>query len=95
MKLIDANEVKEWIEAFKVGRIAKSELLFALTQMHTIDAEPVKHGRWIEKEDLFVETVYRCSACEEDYVLLDGGAIDDWYNYCPNCGAKMDLEVTP
>lgn len=47
MKLIDANEVKEWIEAFKVGRIAKSELLFALTQIPTIDAEPVKHGRWI------------------------------------------------
>ena len=54
-----------------------------------VEYEPVRHGRWIEKEGLFGETFYRCSACEEDIVLLEGEPMDNWYNYCPNCGADM------
>lgn len=57
-----------------------------------VDAVEVVHGKWIEKEGLFCETFYRCSACEEDIVLLDGEPMDNWYNYCPNCGARMDGE---
>ena len=43
----------------------------------TIEAEPVKHGRWDEKKR-FVE----CSACGERRMIT--------HNFCPNCGAKMD-----
>lgn len=48
----------------------------------TEDAAPVRHGRWDETVTdgfLFVS----CSACG-----FKTGRID--YNYCPNCGAKMD-----
>lgn len=41
----------------------------------TMDAEPVRHGRWIEEH---------CSECDK-YVYV--GDVDD---YCPHCGAKMD-----
>jgi len=41
----------------------------------TIDAEPVRHGKWIEEH---------CSECGE-YVYHG-----DTRNYCPNCGARMD-----
>lgn len=46
------------------------------------DVAPVRHGRWAETVTdgfLFVS----CSACG-----FKTGRID--YNYCPNCGAKMD-----
>lgn len=51
----------------------------------TIEAEPVKHGRWIEDHDYL-----KCSECsvmvKRDFTFFD---IGDW-NYCPNCGARMD-----
>ena len=46
---------------------------------------PVRHGRWIEKEKYTFGIMYDCSLCENR--ILDNG--HSW-NYCPNCGAKMD-----
>lgn len=58
--------------------------------MPTVDAEPVKHGHWNEAKD---GTLW-CSVC------ISTGPYDEdsWgyvlnaphYDYCPNCGAKMD-----
>ena len=50
-----------------------------------VDIEPVVHGRWIEKEKYTFGIMYDCSLCENR--ILDNG--HSW-NYCPNCGAKMD-----
>lgn len=42
------------------------------------EAEPVEHGRWMYP--------FYCSACGfEPYY-----SSDLTYNYCPNCGARMD-----
>lgn len=51
------------------------------------DVEPVRHGRWIPAVHVG-DCCYRCSECQflRDAYLIDIG------NYCPNCGAKMDLE---
>lgn len=46
---------------------------------------PVVHGRWVEKEKYTFGIMYDCSLCENR--ILDNG--HPW-NYCPNCGAKMD-----
>lgn len=47
--------------------------------------QPVARGRWIESHDYL-----RCPKCgamvKRDFVFFD---IGDW-NFCPNCGAKMD-----
>ena len=51
------------------------------------DVAPVRHGRWVEKEKYTFGIMYDCSLCENR--ILDNG--HPW-NYCPNCGAKMDLE---
>lgn len=51
----------------------------------TIDAEPVRHGRWERNpntESWFREIVF-CSECGRD-----NGARES--DYCPNCGTKMD-----
>ena len=49
------------------------------------DVVPVRHGRWIEKEKYNFGIMYDCSLCEDR--ILDNG---HHWNYCPNCGAKMD-----
>ena len=53
----------------------------------TADVAPVRHGRWVPAFHVG-DCCYRCSECQflRDAYLLDIG------NYCPNCGAKMDLE---
>ena len=52
-----------------------------LRQISTVDAVPVVHAHLI-KPDPYGE----CSSCG---YLID---IRQEYNYCPNCGAKMDGE---
>lgn len=42
----------------------------------TANVSPVKHGHWIS-------TKYKCSECG---VIVWGND----FNFCPNCGAKMD-----
>lgn len=51
------------------------------------DVAPVVHGRWIEQEKYTFGVMYDCSIC--DNRILDNG--HSW-NYCPNCGAIMDVE---
>ena len=59
----------------------------------TADVEPVIHAHWIEQEDGNIDTYYTCSACKEDFDLIAGTPCENLYNYCPNCGAKMDETV--
>lgn len=55
-----------------------------------VDAEPVRHGKWVWDE---VGFKYTCSECKCDfdystmYGLFDHGFA--YAGYCPNCGAKM------
>ena len=51
----------------------------------TIEAEPVRHGRWIKNE--WVLNRVTCSECKCYFDSLEADL------YCPNCGSKMDLEV--
>ena len=44
----------------------------------------VVHGHWIEKPFLLGTSRF-CSLCGSNY-----GMPHEIYNYCPNCGAKMD-----
>lgn len=56
----------------------------------TIDAEPVRHGRWLYNSYPTVwyghgePPEWVCSECEERAY--------NTYDYCPNCGANMDGE---
>jgi hypothetical protein len=55
----------------------------------TVDAELVRHGHWIwmgEQGD----SRYMCSVCKsKEDVPTCNGEPTIW-EYCPNCGAKMD-----
>ena len=57
------------------------------------DVVPVRHGRWIEREDMYYGwNIWECSACREEFCVEDGTPEDNEYNYCPNCGALMDKD---
>ena len=57
----------------------------AILKIPVADVTPVRHGRWIlrNKWEPF-GFKYECSICH------DGSDLES--KYCPNCGAKMDLE---
>lgn len=72
--------------------LAFVEAKLTMDNMPTIDAAPVVHGLWRGWNYPGDEHV-ECSICKTQYYeddLYIGG--NDFPNYCPNCGAKMDLE---
>ena len=100
-RLIDANElittiqgtasevaknapyVPEWFTRLAARQV---EILYLIDKQPTVDAVEVVHGRWrIETDEEEPNPMFKlvvCSACKEK--------ANDTYNYCPNCGAKMD-----
>ena len=54
------------------------------------DYAEVKHGYW-KADKRSVDVTYICSECKSLYSYADPEEECD-YNYCPNCGAKMDLK---
>nr|DAH93662.1 MAG TPA: zinc-ribbon domain protein [Caudoviricetes sp.] len=80
---IDRDEVIAWI--WKQKRLSKGYAVMVIQDLPAADVAPVQHGRWIEDHDYI-----KCPECsvmvKRDFTFFD---IGDW-NYCPNCGAKMD-----
>ena len=76
----------------KAARDAISRATKALESLPAADVEPLKRGRWLTWEEMFPgETSKRknnlgvfCDQCRNH--------ADNMSDYCPNCGAKMDLE---
>lgn len=69
-------------------RLVLAALKRMVEGLPTEDVAPVAHGRWIELPSMAPE--YECSECRQAY---------EWWevseaHYCPNCGAKMNLEVS-
>ena len=63
----------------------------AIRKIQAADVAPVRHGRWearaIPRSDPdgdWIALEYHCSLCNRLEYRKE--------NYCPNCGAKMDLE---
>jgi len=45
-------------------------------------AEEIPQGEWINYKD-----EHTCSVCKE--VVIGDWYEDEWYDFCPNCGARM------
>lgn len=96
MRLIDVDKLKNYWKSWDMNRndndvttigAARTGFEWLINAMPIIDAEPRKRGKWFYDEDGW----WHCSECLAIYP--DG--ITDEINYCPNCGAKMDEEVSP
>lgn len=60
-----------------------------IKSIQAADVASVVHGKWIDVREkrLFGDHYFICSNCKS----RNGSMIP--FNYCPNCGAKMDLEI--
>ena len=62
-------------------------LVQVIAHQPTIDAEPVRHGKWIKADSQqYFRKHYPCFTCSECGYRKDS---QKKWNYCPNCGADM------
>lgn len=99
MRLIDADAINRAIADSRISlhtmrlKMRVSDLLLILKSAPTIDAEPVRHSYWFGWEfdgyaDGFpVFDTWVCNECGEEF-RSEGEP--PAFNFCPNCGAKMD-----
>lgn len=83
MRVIEANKVVLIVQLLLMNNKYAEAIVRdvqEIVDIHTIEAEPVRHGRWI----IGLDGSYICSECSK--VVLQIG------NYCPKCGDKMDLK---
>ena len=89
MRLIDADALNDAFcamdntgaDTFPVQIICE-----AIDESPTIEAEPVRHGRWIHGKRYYEMDECDCSECGQRMTTGAGQRMA----YCPNCGAKMD-----
>ena len=83
-RLISADALMEDIRKHSTSYFADDFAHEWVDKQPTID--PVRHGTWRNYKD-----EHTCSVCGE-VVTGDWMYEDSAYDYCPNCGAKMDGE---
>ena len=86
MKMIEAKKVVPLIRLIlldnpNIEKICKG--MQDVVNIHTIEAEPVRHGRWETNSDRPDSLI--CSICKCGFDMWK----HDPHNYCPNCGAYM------
>lgn len=93
MRLIDADALSKSIQD---GTGASTQKLFAdicVATAPTIDVIPITYGKFDEtkREAQTGEIVYgfECSACK---TFTRSPFVHSW-NYCPNCGMKVDRSI--
>ena len=95
-RLIDANNLIEEIREercyncrnfkdMKCDYCGTADYIYMIEDMPTADVAPVRHGQWEEASD---GDGIVCPFCRTDFctIIYD----TEYFNYCPNCGAKMD-----
>ena len=100
-RLIDANALKEamWntdsdVYEFCQGRvtnmgISRLKLDDMIDDCPTVDAVEVVHAKW---EKAHIAGYLKCNSCKDAFIYEEWLKSGKW-NYCPNCGAKMDGEM--
>ena len=104
VRLIDANLVIQKLKSYYnklspsiyseiIRRDEVSSCIAGLINAPTVEAQTVKHGRWI-KGHCGVDEYIKCSVCRtrivNTIVSLEGDAAEDYFDLCPKCGARMD-----
>ena len=91
---------KEYNRRFMLGDRDGLKLAWiekAVDDAPTVDAVPVRHGRWTADESMYTVGEAQCSVCKttfyaDDLYCVGEKAQSELPNYCPHCGAKMDAE---
>ena len=94
-RLIDAEKLKVhycwWAGGGREMTLDEAKKTFdtIIDVQPTVDAESVRHGRWLRTE-AYPHRIY-CSECYATFIRNDEflHLEDILHGYCPNCGAKM------
>lgn len=83
MRLIDADALIDVVDGYLTDSVEEGKCIEKIMDAPTIDA--VKHGVW----EIYVISMFdgegcRCSECGFEGV--------PYWDFCPNCGARMDGE---
>ena len=85
---IDADALyMELVKMKDFGELTAKKAIRVVKNAPTIDAEPVRHGKWIFQRNY----TWACSECGTNptegmgYVQCK----EELFEYCPNCGAYM------
>jgi rubrerythrin len=90
-RLIDADHIRQFFEYGLFDEKIKDAILRILDTEPTVDAAPVVHGRWYQKQMTVPKgrgqtyLVWACSVCNKHEKKRS--------SFCPHCGAKMDWET--
>lgn len=69
----------------KINEIVHIKLQKLLFDAPAEDVQEVRHGEWEQKNDIFT-----CSECGYQF---ECEGYTQFFNFCPNCGCKMDGET--
>lgn len=99
MRLIDADKLEAYGTTVPKECNAEDylsgvrDVLEHIDSMPTVDAIPVRHGKWIDSETFkrpwFRHHIFECSVCRNTLDMDGVNAGRGDANYCPNCGADM------
>lgn len=59
-----------------------------ILEMPSVEAEPVRHGHWIDETFKPTSLVFHPYVCDQC-----GCHSESNFTYCPDCGARMDKET--
>lgn len=93
MRLIDADTILngELMVVSTVAYDAVRAIIEKINNAPTVDAEPVRHGKWTHTKWSNMRHDYSCSLCGCRISGVDPFSLSATaYYYCPECGAKMD-----
>lgn len=95
-RYIDADKLKTELKVSGIVDFYGAQIIHKIDNMKPADVQEVKHGKWIKEwRDGFVDGkrnyVLICPYCNFSYLDNQCGFIvPEHFNFCPNCGAKMD-----
>ena len=103
MRPIDGVKLEEilekWLKECEFsepdGNVEAQAVYACICELHnmpTLDIAPVVHGKWVFADDGYL----RCSECTQKAPVVqpyDDEPTTTATNYCPYCGAIMNLEV--
>lgn len=86
---IKREQVLKLLESAQAWNWSMNTLYDEIQALPAEDAAPVVHAKWIQDLDT---DEWTCSNCEVTQICFDFTPKELGMSYCPNCGAKMDLE---